>query len=1115
MDLSSLALTSFLPIISITSLQRLDFSDNSFSGTIPVSYLNNLPLLESLDLTQNSLTGMIPSSFCELSSLTELKVASGNSLRCYHKCFDEMEGLANDFIGTLPSCSSIMENAYFLTEHTRTAYATCSQPQNTNPFTWTSDDFCTFYNQLDCPQNSVSQYSNVEGCPPECLSTTALVYCQTFSLFSVGCKADKSLSSINTLQLIETVKDFCLAAFDALQETRNVIILSFAFNLTSIDLMMLQESEGDAAKMTYSTALITYSLADSTGLPVSAYELLSISYEAPEDMNMTLGSAAVKMICRTTAEAWGVRMEEAQEAATSLVDEIVLALTLGAGGAESVFSSRLKTHATLKDISNPSSTRVRERRLMTGYSNLGNTFVTDMTGNTLPVFIETNIMVERAPTEVPTGAPSIPGEPTPTPTVSPTSAPTRQARCVDIELVDLYGDGWDTAKLVMMNSAGCTEYLFPTCESNPLHYQYCFYADGNREGDYAVFKMTGYNPKRPWEIFWRATNTYEGTSYIGDYDTAMTFTYHELFSFRTHPTDSASGPLVRSWIELVYAENLVREETHEVCTACEMTNRAELKERREEKREKREKEMLAKVSPPEHIMMEHGPDDLDMSMNMTTNFTMNSTIDTMPDDVQDTIEKEQNQSPGQYQYPYSSQYSFKGYVPAYPSHPSTYSSEASSSSSGSTASSSSSSSSSSYGSFYFPSSASSSSSSASMSGTGSSGNTFDFGYHYNFVPERERKRRGLLEPIQSYDLAYSMKGYNGSWYSPNGLGAKFYISYDDEDLILSGTLCGAGAQFVNNTCDCAFDDGEYRWHVTGALSDYSDEVRWSFCGVIGKAGSELLFRVEEGRCVPLGLKYVTAVCSDTVREKEEMEDGVMREEPAELTEGGVNVALTVHGVVELEGLGQGPMSVEDTEAVRQAITQEFRDAQLGTMLPDEATSVRPLLADIEKHAAAARARSRRLETQEESGSTLESTVMTGVKQIAFQVKMSVPRFSTKGLKKYLDKSMSSGLFVTRVKGVSKLAQNAGLMGVTKASLLDLHVIHETLENREFSLLATGVVIVCGLAGLVFAAMIVRSYRRVRKLEYSLVRVSDFDFSESPKSSNGGKKPSGSDRFTNL
>jgi len=313
------------------------------------------------------------------------------------------------------------------------------------------------------------------------------------------------------------------------------------------------------------------------------------------------------------------------------------------------------------------------------------------------------------------------------------------------------------------------------------------------------------------------------------------------------------------------------------------------------------------------------------------------------------------------------------------------------------------------------------------------------------------------------DLVYELNGYGKERYS-SLYGPDFYITTDTDELLVSGALCESGT----SDCGMSFLDGSYALRVTGGLFS-GGSVDWEFCGVKGEEASELLFSVSRGSCTVLSLSKTIVNCVSAGVKSASLS---LEEAP-----------ISIHGIMELEGVGSGLLSADEAEALRHAINEEFRDANVGSaILPDDATSVELLSTDVQKHEPV----SRRIDEI----STSDTTV--GIKQIAFKVTMNAPEFNVQQLKSYLDKSLSSGLFISRVRTFTNVADNLGLSGMTKASLLDLRIIHETLENKEISLMATAVVTGFGVAGLVFAMMLLLSYSRLRSdvFKYEVAPVAE-------------------------
>jgi hypothetical protein len=248
-------------------------------------------------------------------------------------------------------------------------------------------------------------------------------------------------------------------------------------------------------------------------------------------------------------------------------------------------------------------------------------------------------------------------------------------------------------------------------------------------------------------------------------------------------------------------------------------------------------------------------------------------------------------------------------------------------------------------------------------------------------------------------------------------------------------------------------EGSYTLKVEKSILDDST-VNWKFCGKDGKQGAELQFKVHGESCEAEPVKY---------SEKDKC-GGLELDQLVE-------AVVTVAGAMELHGLGSGDLSPDDSKLLRHAITEEFSDANLGSSpLPDHATDLIPLTA-LPPH--------RKLVGEDQSS----------VKQVAFKVTMKVSKFELADLKKYIQQSMSSGLFTARVHSLSKQSSaSTRLASMSKAALLDLHMIHETRENEKISVLANAVVGVCGMVGLVLAALLVVRYRKASEFKYEMAAV---------------------------
>jgi len=99
--------------------------------------------------------------------------------------------------------------------------------------------------------------------------------------------------------------------------------------------------------------------------------------------------------------------------------------------------------------------------------------------------------------------------------------------CVVVSLGDQFGDGWDTAKLVITAPDGTSDVYAPYCDSrNPFQFRYC----PTLPSDSGVYSFS--IPKAPeskyfWEIYWTVTEESTGKTYRGDHATQLSFDFDQ------------------------------------------------------------------------------------------------------------------------------------------------------------------------------------------------------------------------------------------------------------------------------------------------------------------------------------------------------------------------------------------------------------------------------------------------------------------------------------------------------------------------------------------------------------------------------------------------------------
>lgn len=90
-------------------------------------------------------------------------------------------------------------------------------------------------------------------------------------------------------------------------------------------------------------------------------------------------------------------------------------------------------------------------------------------------------------------------------------------------MLDKNNDNWGSLRLIITDSSSTYTSYAPSCDSNPSYAKYCFDLGPERENDYALLMVHGYQPTWYDEVFWQVLNPFDGRVYSGNYDTVMKF----------------------------------------------------------------------------------------------------------------------------------------------------------------------------------------------------------------------------------------------------------------------------------------------------------------------------------------------------------------------------------------------------------------------------------------------------------------------------------------------------------------------------------------------------------------------------------------------------------------
>eukprot|EP01041_Mallomonas_annulata_P001471 gene1471-2831_t len=319
------------------------------------------------------------------------------------------------------------------------------------------------------------------------------------------------------------------------------------------------------------------------------------------------------------------------------------------------------------------------------------------------------------------------------------------------------------------------------------------------------------------------------------------------------------------------------------------------------------------------------------------------------------------------------------------------------------------------------------------------------------------------------DLSYSMAGYNNTWFSPDGYGSDFFITSEDGvDLYYAGTLC---PKWSDLGCDYHLKDGTYKWRVTGALNTYSGAVDWSFCGVDGGAMNEMTFVVKNGYCMSGDVYDLNNICW---LEETSMEESVVV----------LNGRVNLHGVD-----SESTSSLQSLEILRSSLAEEFRSARPGTSLEHAVVTTLSTKDATSKGSTSHR-------------QMLSSGMSSPVTELSFSIRIQAAKYGADGtsaegrnqiagnFKTYLKKSMSSGLFVTRIVASATTNKINELVSMSKAELMDLKVIHVSSQyGTRMTIISNTVVVVGSVVGVAMLVLLGLFYKakKASSVKYSSLK----------------------------
>eukprot|EP00607_Mallomonas_marina_P009996 CAMPEP_0182422824 /NCGR_PEP_ID=MMETSP1167-20130531/8635_1 /TAXON_ID=2988 /ORGANISM="Mallomonas Sp, Strain CCMP3275" /LENGTH=1169 /DNA_ID=CAMNT_0024601225 /DNA_START=861 /DNA_END=4371 /DNA_ORIENTATION=+ len=178
----------------------------------------------------------------------------------------------------------------------------------------------------------------------------------------------------------------------------------------------------------------------------------------------------------------------------------------------------------------------------------------------------------------------------------------------------------------------------------------------------------------------------------------------------------------------------------------------------------------------------------------------------------------------------------------------------------------------------------------------------------NLIADDDKVDSENITRVDYWNSTFSVYAANGSVLDSGGNSVTFYVTNLEGSILYeSGSLCG------ESTDSCALEgleDGDYMWRVA---SYGHSNVTWDFCGVSGDATVELTFRIKDNMCTSLDTKSLSSFCFP-----ETETDSV------QTLSDDVAVQTVLHGSIRVTGVSS--LAEDDTEAFRQALADEFNDA---------------------------------------------------------------------------------------------------------------------------------------------------------------------------------------------
>eukprot|EP01041_Mallomonas_annulata_P002904 gene2904-5699_t len=662
--------------------------------------------------------------------------------------------------------------------------------------------------------------------------------------------------------------------------------------------------------------------------------------------------------------------------------------------------------------------------------------------------------------------------------------------CISITVADLLGDGWDTANLIIYPSRGQHVRYTPSCANNPMTLSFCFDSAMNKDGDYVVVSVAGYSPLKPWEIYWSVYSSYEDKSYVGNYETSMTFTY------------SSQGTVSQPVISLTKSSGSVDKSSE-----CNSDSTCSL------------------VNDDDMVIYDknRGPFSLSKILARSSKLTKKATATTRAktSTASSTSRKLERKS--------------KTLLT------STFLATASSTSSFS------------YEYLMTPIMSTSTSSSTNINkiifgtevhisttsgGSSSSGNVLI--YSSKLCPRNESS----VCTVNLKDGEYSLAVTGGLDDENNNINSDTTMENDnDEQPRVTWSFCDvqgyASSELIFKIQDGACSPISLKTTTVSCVvhtdeNEMGDELMGEDAETTSTSTSDNKYKkdVKDLKSSTSTVKSFYRVSKhdsnknsknnnnntngddDSQEQEDQDQEEEQQQSDSEISSDNNSnsdnndntepVMTLLQGVLEIDGIASEAFSAEATKLLTDAMTEEFEDGNILYDLPDDMTVLPYVVKSSTSTTTTATSsmsnkHDRHMLDEMSSTSTATSTSTSYVtRQVSFTARMmmlssskiaakTVNRHNIQSkavdedeMRNYIQKSMTSGLFITRVRSLAHRRGVTCLKGVSRISLVDLHILHETVMNKEMSLSASIIVVGSLFIGIFISIMgIISLSKRLR------------------------------------